>query len=68
MRFSLSRGSECLEENFQTRGMTGQLEESQNSDDAEELKHIRILDVRDILLEKEVRIETDGGDVINHIH
>ena len=22
----------------------------------------------DVLLEKEIRIETDGGDVINHIH
>ena len=68
MRFSLSRGSECLEENFQTRRMTGQLEQSQNSDDAEKLENIRILDVRDVLLQKEIRVETDGGDVINHIH
>ena len=68
MKSSLSRGSECLQENFQTRGMTGQLEESQNSDDAEKLEHVRILDVGDVLLEKEIRIETDGGDVINHIH
>ena len=68
MRFSLSRGSECLQENFQTRGMTGQLEQSENPDDAEKLENVRILDVRDVLLEKEIRIETDGGDVINHIH
>ena len=68
MKSSLSRGSECLQKNFQTRRMTGQLEQSQNSDDAEKLENIRILDVGDVLLEKEIRIETDGGDVINHIH
>ena len=68
MKSSLSRGSECLEENFQARRMTGQLEQSQNSDDAEKLENIRILDVRDVLLQKEIRVETDGGDVINHIH
>ena len=65
---SLSRGSECLEENFQTGRVTGQLEQSQNSDDAEKLENIRILDVRDILLQKKIRIETDCRDVINNIH
>ena len=48
--------------------MAGQLEQSQDSDDAEELENIRIFDVRYVLLEKEIRIEADGSDVINHIH
>ena len=48
--------------------MAGQLEQSQDSDDAEELENIRIFYVRDVLLEKEIRIEADGSDVINHIH
>ena len=48
--------------------MAGQLEQSQDSDDAEELEDVGILDVRDVLLEKEIRIEADGSDVINHIH
>ena len=48
--------------------MSGQLEQSQDSDDAEELENIRIFYVRDVLLEKEIRIEADGSDVINHIH
>ena len=48
--------------------MAGQLEQSQDSDDAEEFEDVGILDVRDVLLEKEVRIEADGSDIINHIH
>ena len=48
--------------------MSGQLEQSQDSNDAEELEDVGILDVRDVLLEKEIRIEADGSDIINHIH
>ena len=50
MKSSLSRGSEGLQENFQTRGVTGQLEQSENPDDAEKLENIRILDVGNVLL------------------
>ena len=59
---------EGLQQNFKSRWMSGQLEQSQDSDDAEELEDVGILDVRDVLLEKEVRIEADGSDIINHIH
>ena len=48
--------------------MPGQLEQSQYSDDAEKLEYVRVLDVRDILLEEEVSVEADGGDVVNNVH
>ena len=48
--------------------MSRQFEEPQDADDGEELEDVRVLDVGDILLEEEVRVETDCGDVINHIH
>ena len=48
--------------------MSGQLEQSQYSDDAEELEYVRVLDVRDVLLEEQVGVEADGGDVVDHVH
>ena len=48
--------------------MSGQLEQSQYSYDAEELENICILDVGHILLEEEVGVEADGGDVVDHVH
>ena len=48
--------------------MTSQFEQSQDSDDAEELENIRVLYMRDILLEEQIRVEADGGHIINHVH
>ena len=48
--------------------MTSELEKSKYSDDAEELKHISVLDVRHILLKEEVGVETDCGNIVNNIH
>ena len=48
--------------------MSGQLEQSQYSNDAEELEDVRVLDVRHVLLEEEVGVEADGGDVVDHVH
>ena len=48
--------------------MSGQLEQSQYSNDAEELEYVRVLDVRHVLLEEEVGVEADGGDVVDHVH
>ena len=48
--------------------MSGQLEQSQYSYDTEELENICILDVGHILLEEEVGVEADGGDVVDHVH
>ena len=48
--------------------MASELEKSKYSDDAEKLKHISILDVRNVLLEEEVSVEADGGDIVNNIH
>ena len=48
--------------------MSGQLEQSQYSNDAEELEDVRVLDVRHVLLQEEVGVEADGGDVVDHVH
>ena len=48
--------------------MSGQLEKPQYSNDAEELENIRVFDVRHVLLEEQVDVETDGRHIINHIH
>ena len=48
--------------------MSGQLEKPQYSNDAEELENIRVFDVRHVLLEEQVDVETDGCHIINHIH
>ena len=48
--------------------MTGELEEPEYPDDAEELEDISILDMGDMLLEEEVGVETDGGNIVNNIH
>ena len=64
----LGRGTKCLKEDLQTRGMTGELEEPEYPDDAEELEDISILDMGDMLLEEEVGVETDGGNIVNNIH
>ena len=48
--------------------MSGQLEQSQYSNDAEELEDVRVLDVRHVLLQEEVGVEADGGHVVDHVH
>ena len=48
--------------------MTGQLEQPQYPDDAEEFKDISILDMGNELLEEEVCVETDGGHKVNNIN
>ena len=48
--------------------MARKLKQTKNPDDAEELKHVSILDVRHVLLEEEVGVEADGGDIVNNIH
>ena len=48
--------------------MACQLEQPEDPDDGEELEDVGVLDVGDVLLEEEVGVEADGGDVVNHIH
>ena len=48
--------------------MARKLKQTKNPDDAEELKHISILDVRHVLLEEEVGVKADGGDIVNNIN
>ena len=48
--------------------MACQLEQPEDPDDREELEDVGVLDVGDVLLEEEVCVEADGGDVVNHIH
>ena len=47
--------------------MTGQFEQPEDPDDAEELEHVRVLDVGDEVLEDEVGVEADGGHEVNNI-
>ena len=63
-----SRSTKCLKKYFQPRGVASEFEKSENSDDAEELEDISILDVRHVVLEKKVCIETNSGDIVNNIH
>ena len=48
--------------------MACQLEQPEDPDDGEELEDVGVLDVGDVLLEEEVGVEADGGDVVDHIH
>ena len=48
--------------------MACQLEQPQDPDDGEELEDVGVLDVGHVLLQKEVGVEADGGDVVNHVH
>ena len=47
--------------------MSSEFEEAENPDDAEEFKDIGILDMRHMLLEEEVGVETNGGDIVDDI-
>ena len=48
--------------------MAGELEQPEDPDDREELEDVGVLDVRHVLLEEEVGVEADGGDIVNHVH
>ena len=47
--------------------MSSELEETKNPDDTEELEDIRILDMGHMLLEEEVGIKANSGDIIDDI-
>ena len=64
----LGRRPERLQQDLQPGRVACQLEQPEDPDDGEELKDVSVLDVGDVLLEEEVRVEADGGDVVNHIH
>ena len=42
----LGGGSEGLQEDLEPAGVTGEFEQPEDPDDAEELEHVRVLDVR----------------------
>ena len=42
----LGGGSERLQEDLEPAGVTGEFEQPEDPDDAEELEHVRVLDVR----------------------
>ena len=48
--------------------MAGELEEPEDPDDREELEDVCIFYVGHMLLEEEVGVEADGGDVVDHVH
>ena len=60
-------GSEGLQEDLEATGVSRQLEQSQNPNDAEELEDVRVLDVGDEMLEDKVGVEADGGHKVNNI-
>ena len=47
--------------------MASEFEQTEDSDDAEELEYVCILNVRDMLLEEKVGVETDGCNIVNHV-
>ena len=59
---------ERLQQDLQPRRVACQLEQPEDPDDGEELEDVGVLDVGHVLLEEEVRVEADGGDVVNHVH
>ena len=63
----LGGSSECLQEDLQPAGVPGEFEKPEDPDDAEELEHVRVLDVGDEMLEDEVGVEADGGHEVNNI-
>ena len=48
--------------------MTSELEQAEDPDDAEELEDVSILEMGHMLLEEEVGVEADGGNIVNHIN
>ena len=59
---------ERLQQDLQPGWVTCQLEQPEDPDDGEELEDVGVLDMGDVLLEEEVGVEADGGDVVNHVH
>ena len=47
--------------------MSSEFKEAENPDDAEEFKDISILDMRDMLLEEEVCVEANSGNIVDDI-
>ena len=48
--------------------MTGEFEQPEDPDDAEELEHVRVLDVGDEVLKDEVSVEAYCSHEVYHIH
>ena len=59
---------ERLQQDLQPGRVARQLEQPEDPDDGEELEDVSVLDVGDVLLQEEVGVEADGGDVVNHVH
>lgn len=47
--------------------MSGQLEEPQDSDNGEELKNVGVFEVRGQLLEDQINVEAERGDVVDDV-
>lgn len=56
-----------MDEDLEARGVTGQLEKSQDADDGEELQDVCVLHVFEKMLEQHVRIEAKGGHEVDPV-
>ena len=63
----LGRGSECLEEDLEARGVSGEFEQSEDTNDGEKLQDVRILQVRSLVGQQQVDVETQCCDEINDV-
>ena len=63
----LGRGPEGLDQDLESGRVSGQLEEPQDSDDGEELEHVGVLQVGGQLLEHQVDVEAERGDVVDDV-
>ena len=56
-----------MNENFEAGGVTGELEESEDSDDGEEFEDVGVLHVLEEVLEQHVAVEGQGGHKVDPV-
>ena len=62
------RSSERLNENLQTWRVSGELEQSQDSNDGEKLQHVGFFQMGSHLLKYQVDVKAQGSDVVNYVN
>ena len=63
----LGAGPEGVDEDLEARGVSGELEQSENPDDGEELEDVGVLDILEVVLEEHVAVEAEGGHKVNPV-
>ena len=64
----LGRGSKGLNEDLESRGVSGQFEQPEDADDREELEDVCVLQMGGHSLKDQIDVEAQRGHVIDDVH